>query len=142
VQGLPPEGGRRARGYRVRARGAPLRKAVLAVPPPGTGESVVDTCSVIVLVMRCPAMAVCGTVLIVWPGGPMVKGAMPMFGRLGPAPAELAVPWATIVVPCGIEASRATAAASLGLAVLGMFTHRPGSMCRPALRFASEICRR
>jgi hypothetical protein len=49
---------------------------------------------------------VCSGKVSVWSGWSMVNGMMPMFGILGPAAAEPAVPWATIVVPCGIEASR------------------------------------
>ena len=63
LQGLQPERGRdRDRGC-VRAVGAPFRKAVLAVPPPGVGRSMVVTCSVVVEVMCWPAIAAVRTLL-------------------------------------------------------------------------------
>ena len=71
---------------------------------------------------------------------PIVKGLMLVPGMVGGPALVLAVPWATIVVPCGIEARRATVGASAGSLVCGMASHRPGSMCSPAFRFASEIC--
>ena len=44
----------------------------------------------------------------------MVNGLMLVFGMCG-APADVvAVPWARIVVPCGIEARRATVGTTLG----------------------------
>src|SRR5580704_364214 len=149
----------------------PFRKAVFAVPPPGTGASPVVTCSVVVAVMCWPAIAACRTLLglltMAWVtpvrpmpevrklvfvvrvcsgksnsgvGWPMVNGLMLVFGMAGATAEVLAVPWATIVVPCGMEASRATVGTTLGLLVFGTATHRPGSMCRPAFRLASEIC--
>ena len=67
----------------------------------------------------------------------MLNGLMLTFGMDGAAFDVLAVPWARIAVPCGMEARRATVGTSLGSVVLGITTHMPGSMCRPAFRFAS-----
>src|SRR5205085_11759440 len=53
------------------------------------------------------------------PGWPMGKGLMLVLGMVGAAFAVLAVPWARIVVPCGIEASRHTVGSTLGSVVCG-----------------------
>ena len=54
---LQPERGVDAHADRVRPLSGALRKAVFAVPPPCTGRSVVDTCSLVVSWMCWPAMA-------------------------------------------------------------------------------------
>ena len=63
LQGLQSDGGRDRDGSRVRPVGAPFRKAVFAVPPPGVGRSIVVTCSVVVEVMCWPAEAAVRTLL-------------------------------------------------------------------------------
>src|SRR6266568_3849735 len=82
---------------------------------------------------------VCSGKSILLAGLPIGKGLMLMSGIEGAADVP-AVPWATIVVPCGMDARRATVLASLGSLVAGTEIQRPGSMCSPAFRFASEIC--
>src|SRR5499427_2623854 len=132
---------------------------MFAVPPPGSEASRDDTCSVVVLVICgegaarrtllgllticwvmpvSPAplvrnwvavLRVCSGKLIVWAGWPIVKGLMLTSGMAGPPAAVWAVPWTKIVVPCGMDASRATVRGSLGSLVCGTVTHRPGSKC-------------
>ena len=61
-----------------------------------------------------------------------MNGVIETLGMDGGPDVVFAVPWARIVVPCGIEASRAIVATSLGAVVTGMFSHSPGSKCSPA----------
>ena len=75
----------------------------------------------------------------------MVNGVRLTAGIEGPPAAVVAVPWTRIVVPCGMEASRAMVAGSCGSVVGGMLIHTPGSICSPAgapltSTLASEIC--
>ena len=75
----------------------------------------------------------------------MLKGVRPTAGIEGPPAAVVAVPWTRIVVPCGMEASRAMVVGSCGSVVGGMLIHTPGSICSPAgapltSTLASEIC--
>src|SRR6516225_3841286 len=62
----------------------------------------------------------------------MAKGVMSTGFRVGlPATAANNVPWAIIVVPCGIDAMRATVIGSVGLVVAGTLSHIPGSKWMP-----------
>ena len=83
---------------------------------------------------------VCSGKSIVWAGWPIAKGLMLTSGMVGAPAAVWAVPWSKIVVPCGMDAMRATVRGSWGSLVPGTVTHRPGSKCCGAFRFASEIC--
>jgi branched-chain amino acid transport system ATP-binding protein len=86
-------------------------------------------------------VSVCSGKSIVWVGGPpMPNGLMPLIAMFGPPFAVAAVPWNSTTVPCGMEASRPTVGTTFGSVVAGTATHRPGSMCSPAFRFASVIC--
>src|SRR5579863_4852579 len=72
-------------------------------------------------------------------GSLMPKGMMLMSGMTA-AVSMLTVPWATIAVPCGIEAMRTTLGGTAGSVVSGTMTQIPGSMCNPDPLEASEIC--
>ncbi len=54
-------------------------------------------------------------------------------GMVGGPAKDVEVPWATIVVPCGIEAMRASVGPSAGLVVAGTNIQRPGSTWMPML---------
>src|ERR1700751_636593 len=63
------------------------------------------------------------------PGG---NGVMPIGRIVGlPAIACNTVPFATTVVPCGIDAMRAIETGSLGWAEAGTLSHMPGSKWMP-----------
>src|SRR5215467_12124570 len=153
----------------------PTRKAMFAAPPPALmSPGVVDTCSLVLVVtfavlpvstllgllsmawvmpvsptpevrngvvwFRC-----CSGKSMVWFGWPTVNGVRLMFGIEGPPGVVVATPWIRIVVPCGMEAIRVTAAGSCGSVRGGMLIHTPGSICSPAgtpstVTLASEIC--
>src|SRR5215475_10192871 len=132
---------------------------MFAVPPPGSESSWDDTCSVVVVVICggdgewrtllgllticcvtpvSPAplvrnwvalVRVCSSKRIVEAGWPIEKGLMPTFGMDGAPAAVWAVPWSRIVVPCGMDARRATVRGSWGSLVFGTVTQRPGSKC-------------
>ena len=72
---------------------------------------------------------VCSGKSIVWAGWPIVNGLMLTSGMDGPPGAVLAVPCNRIVVPCGMDARRATVRGSWGSPVPGTVIHRPGSKC-------------
>src|SRR5712691_6606528 len=80
-----------------------------------------------VFLFRC-----CSSKSTVWCGWPMLNGVRLTSGIDGPPAAVVAVPWSRIVVPCGMEASRAIVAGSCGSVVDGMLIHTPGSICSPA----------
>src|SRR5437667_862090 len=61
---------------------------------------------------------VCSGKSILLPGLPIGKGLMLMSGMVGAVDVP-EVPWATIVVPCGMDARRATVRGSLGSVVIG-----------------------
>src|SRR5215813_9860403 len=68
------------------------------------------------------------------------NGLMLTVGMVGPPALVWAVPWSRIVVPCGMDASRATVRGSLGSLVCGTVIHTPGSKCWFLFVFASAIC--
>ena len=87
----------------------------------------------------------CSSKSTVWVGWPMLNGVRLTLGIDGPPAAVAPVPWTRIVVPCGMEASRAMVVGSCGSVVGGTLTHTPGSICSPAgapltFTLASEIC--
>ena len=62
----------------------------------------------------------------------MMKGVMSTGFRIGLPGTEVNnVPWATIVVPCGIDAIRAKVTGSFGVVVAGTLNHIPGSKWIP-----------
>ncbi len=66
--------------------------------------------------------------VILLPGLPPMNGVMSMAAMVGlPATGGSAVPCAVIVVPCGIDAMRATVNGSCGLVVAGTASQMPGS---------------
>jgi hypothetical protein len=74
-----------------------------------------------------------GNAIAVLGGGVSVGGLVIGNGRMltglmtGPPLTSRAVPWAFTVVPCGMDAMRATVAGSAGLVVTGTVTQNPGS---------------
>src|SRR5450755_1510924 len=62
---------------------------------------------------------------------PITNGVMSTGGMTGFPAAVDEVPWASIVVPCGIDAMRAMVAPSAGLVVGGTASQIPGSKWMP-----------
>ena len=61
-------------------------------------------------------------------GAPPIGNGRMLTGLMtGPPLTVRAVPWAFTVVPCGMDAMRATVAGSAGLVVTGTVTQHPGS---------------
>src|SRR5215472_6406863 len=127
-----------------------------APPPTMLLPGVVDTCSVVVLVtfagwavstlLGLSSMAwvmpvsptpdvrntflvlssCCSSNLMVLCGWPMKNGVRLTLGIEGPPAAVVTVPWIKIVVPCGMEPSRATVVGSCGSVSGGTWIHTPG----------------
>lgn len=70
-----------------------------------------------------------GNATAVFAGGalPIGNGRMLTGSMMGPPLTVVAAPWAFTVVPCGMDAMRATVVGSAGLVVTGTVTQKPGS---------------
>src|ERR1019366_2996648 len=64
-------------------------------------------------------------------GVTIVNGVMSTVGMVGGPLLVVEVPWATTVVPCGIDAIRASETPSDGVPVGGTIIQRPGSRWMP-----------